>query len=70
MNVARFGIYLVGLALVVGALWMLYFQTEISRWVPVTFLIVAVLLVLGFGVMAGSRRLEGERTTVVEERRY
>lgn len=69
MNGARFLVYVLGLVLVGAALWMLFFETGLSRWIPFGILAFVVLLVLGLGIMGSSDRLDDGETTVVERRR-
>lgn len=69
MNAPRFVVYILGLILVGVALWMLFVQTGINRWVPFGILAFVVLLVIGLGVMGSADRLDEDETTVIERRR-
>lgn len=67
----RFAVYLVGLVLVIAALWMLAVQTGISAIVPLSLIAVAILLVLGLGVMKGASAINEpiHAREVIEDRR-
>lgn len=56
-GVPRFLVYVLGLLLVAAAVWLLFFETGVARWVPYGALVAAILLIVGLGVMAGSNRL-------------
>lgn len=68
-------LYLVGLALVAAAVWMFFFQAGIDQWIPVSLAVVAILLIVGVGLMRGADVADDDAThhdteTVVERRRY
>jgi multisubunit Na+/H+ antiporter MnhC subunit len=54
LSMMRLAVYLVGLVLVLAAVWLLLTQTAIAAFIPMTLIVVAMLLILGFGVMRGA----------------
>ena len=53
MNGTRMVVFILGLALVLVGAWMLFFQTGLSKWVPIGIagaglLVLVGLLVIGF----------------------
>jgi uncharacterized membrane protein len=54
----RFGVYLVGLVLVLAAIWVLLTQTGLAAIVPVGIIAVALLILLGIGIMRGAATIE------------
>lgn len=69
MSYARIAIYLVGLALLVAAVWVFLTQTEIGQSVPAGFALAIILLIVGVGVMASARGIRESReyTRVVHD---
>lgn len=66
MNIAGFLVYLVGLALVAGGLWLLYTGTFLQEIVPWGAAVFVVLAVVGLGVMGAARYLTEDRAIVEE----
>jgi len=64
----RFGVYLVGLALVVVAVWVLLVSLNVTAIVPATLIAVVLLLLLGLGVMHGAREVDETPHEIVETR--
>lgn len=56
MNPARTLLYICGIILVVGALWMFFFSAGLARWVPVSMLVAGILLVVGLAIMGFADR--------------
>lgn len=54
----RFGIYLVGLLLVLAAVWVLFTMTGVSDFVPLAVLAVVMLALLGIGVMRAAHTVD------------
>ncbi|MHB8633170.1 MAG: hypothetical protein ACYDBQ_04255 [Thermoplasmatota archaeon] len=67
MSVARVFLYAVGIALVVAALAMFYYNTNLNRWVPVSILVAGILLVIGLAVMGFAEEVPTERRENIEE---
>lgn len=70
----RFAVYLVGLLIVLAAVYLLLTTTGVTAYVPVAILAVALLLLLGLGLMGAARQVHephdvGPRETV-ETRRH
>lgn len=67
-RVGNIAFYLVGLALVLLAIWILFTQTGLEDYVPIGVVAGVLLLVVGLGVMASSDRfgLFRDRTVVVD----
>ncbi|MCA1814247.1 MAG: hypothetical protein LC624_09915 [Halobacteriales archaeon] len=54
----RFAVYLVGLLLVLAAIWVLLTQTGLAAIVPVGVIAVALLVLLGVGIMRGAMTID------------
>lgn len=67
LSLGRMLLYLVGIALVVGALVMFFFYAGLNRWVPITMLVAGILLVIGLAVMGFADNAPSERHEVIEE---
>ena len=52
VSAGRAILYFLGVILVIAALAMFFFQTNLDRWVPVGFLAAGVLLIIGLAVMS------------------
>jgi len=67
-RISSMAFYLVGLSLVLLAIWVLFTQTGLEEFVPVGVIIGVLLLVVGLGVMATSDRFDvfRDRTVVVD----
>src|ERR1051325_2904093 len=63
MGTARLAIYLVGLVVVVAAVWVFLTQTSVGRSIPSGVALALILLLVGIGVMAGARSLNDRRVT-------
>ena len=63
MNGARLMLYLFGGALVVIALWMMFFETGLNRWIPIGVAAAGLLLVIGLIVMGSAEEVGPERRT-------
>lgn len=71
MNPARVLLYLCGIILVVGALWMFFFSAGLARWIPVSMLVAGILLVVGLAIMGfADRAPEDTYVTDGSRRRY
>ena len=74
MNSMRAVLYFVGIALVLGALWMFFMAAGLNRWIPIGIAIAALILIVGVSVMSfaetspsdGRRVRGGNDVTVVE----
>lgn len=66
----KFAVYMIGLLLVVAAGYVLLTQTGVSAYVPAGIILVALLLLLGLGIMGGSQRIDNSTPTreIVETR--
>lgn len=58
---ARIAIYLVGLVLVLAALWLLVTETGLAAVVPFSLLAIGLLLILGLGIIGAARTVPAER---------
>jgi thiol:disulfide interchange protein len=63
MGTARLAIYLVGLVVVVAAVWVFLTQTAVGRSVPAGMALAIILLLVGIGVMASARSINDRRVT-------
>jgi thiol:disulfide interchange protein len=63
MGTARLAIYLVGLVIVVAAVWVFLTQTAVGRSVPAGLALAIILLLVGIGVMASARSINDRRVT-------
>lgn len=63
MDNSRMAVYLVGLVVIVGAVWVFLTQTEIGQTVPQGIALALILLLVGIGVMASVSNIRGSRTT-------
>ncbi|HEX2021945.1 MAG TPA: hypothetical protein VHH36_04485 [Candidatus Thermoplasmatota archaeon] len=63
MGSARLAVYLIGLLLVVGAVWVFLTQTDPGRRVPTGVALALILLLVGVGVMASAKSINDSRTT-------
>src|SRR5438552_18315293 len=63
MGTARLAIYLVGLVVVVAAVWVFLTQTSVGRQVPAGLALAIILLLVGVGVMASARSINESRST-------
>ncbi|HWG89350.1 MAG TPA: hypothetical protein VNZ52_00725 [Candidatus Thermoplasmatota archaeon] len=61
-------VYVIGLALVLAAVWVIFTQTGLANWIPGAIVVALVLLVLGLGVMSLSDRFRGTDREVVYDR--
>jgi thiol:disulfide interchange protein len=62
MGTARLAVYLVGLILVVAAVWVFLTQTAPGRQVPPGLALAIILLLVGIGVMASARSVNDQRS--------
>ncbi|HEV8361002.1 MAG TPA: hypothetical protein VGR28_11160 [Candidatus Thermoplasmatota archaeon] len=53
----RFGVYLIGLALVLVALWTLLVIAKVTDFVPLAIIGVVMVLLLGLGIMSGAKEV-------------
>jgi len=68
MNATRVLVWVIGLALVVVAAYMLFFQTGLNRFVPLGIAAAGLLLIIGVSIMSMSEKLPGDHEEkVVEE---
>ena len=70
MNGARLVIWILGLALVVTAAWMLFFQTGLNHYVPLTIAGAGLLLIVGVAIMSMSEKMRSDRTHVEEHHEH
>jgi hypothetical protein len=68
MNATRVGLWLLGIAFVLGGAYLLYFEANLSRWVSLGVLTAGLLLFIGLAVMAFSGHSSNDGKTVIEER--
>lgn len=61
MGLSRMAVYLVGLVVVVAAVWVLLTQTQLGDVVPSGVALAIILLLVGIGVMASARSLNDTR---------
>jgi len=54
----RFGIYLIGLLLVISAIWVLLTQTGLTAVAGTGVIAVALLILLGLGIMRGAGTID------------
>lgn len=54
----RFGVYIAGLLLVLVAVYLLLTQTGLSAVIPVGLIAIALLLLLGFGIMRAAHTVD------------
>lgn len=68
MNTNRLVMWLLGIGLIIGGVYLFYFEANLARWFSVSILGAGVLLFLGLIVLmfAGGRG-DDSRTTVVNE---
>ncbi len=52
VSATRFALYIVGVLLIVAALWMFLMQTGLNQWIPGTLIAAGVLLIIGLAVMS------------------
>jgi hypothetical protein len=62
----RLIVWIVGLALVIAAAWVLWTMTAVSELVPWGVFVAVVLVILGVGIMGAANQIRGERERVVE----
>ena len=62
VSAGRAILYFLGVILVIAALAMFFFQTNLDRWVPVGLLAAGVLLIIGLAVMSFADNAPEERT--------
>jgi small neutral amino acid transporter SnatA (MarC family) len=67
MDATRVLIWIIGLALVVVAAFMLFFQTGLNRFVPLSIAGAGLLLIIGVAVMSMSEKMHDDHETVTEE---
>lgn len=58
-------VYFVGLIVVLAAFWVLFTQTGLEEFIPMTVAIALVLLIVGIAVMASSDRFSPSRRAAV-----
>ncbi|MFA5861459.1 MAG: hypothetical protein WDA16_07160 [Candidatus Thermoplasmatota archaeon] len=63
MVATRLTLYLVGLVVIVAAVWVALTMTPLGRQVPSSVALVLILLVVGIGVMASARNINESRRT-------
>jgi hypothetical protein len=63
MGTARLAVYLIGLLVVVAAVWVFLTQTPWGRTVPASVALALILLLVGIGVMASARSINDTRST-------
>lgn len=64
----RLIVYLIGLAVVLAGVFVLFTQTGLADWIPVGLVVAVILLILGIAVMAMSDRFGAD--AVVVDRGY
>ena len=64
----RFAVYLIGLALVLVALWSLLVIARVSDFVPLAIVAVVMLLLLGLGIMGGAKEVSEATPEITETR--
>jgi hypothetical protein len=71
MGYAKLAVYLLGLIVVVAAVWIFFTQTPWGQTVPASIALVLILLLLGLGIMASARSINDRRSVsrVVREGR-
>lgn len=62
MNGTRLVVWLIGVALVVVAMFLLFFETGVASYVPVGIALAGLLLIVGVIVMGMSEKMRGETT--------
>lgn len=62
MGASRLAVYLVGLVVVVAAVWVFLTQTPAGRAVPSGVALALILLLVGIGIMASARSLNDRRS--------
>lgn len=68
MNAGQAVMWLLGIALILGGVYLFYFEANLARWFSVTLLGAGVLLFLGLVVlMFAGGRSDDSHTTVVNE---
>lgn len=68
MNTTRSIMWVLGIGLIIGGVYLFYFEANLARWFSVTLLGAGVLLFLGLVVlMLAGGRGDDSRTTVVNE---
>ncbi|MHB8605388.1 MAG: hypothetical protein ACYDCK_09040 [Thermoplasmatota archaeon] len=60
-------LWFVGVAVVIVGIWMLFFQTDLQRWIPMTVLTAGVIIFVGVAVMTFADRSPTTSETVIEE---
>lgn len=63
MGTTRLALYLIGLLVIVTAVWVGLTQTPLGRQVPGSVALVLILLIVGIGVMASARNINESRRT-------
>ncbi|MFO1533038.1 MAG: hypothetical protein ABR562_04970 [Thermoplasmatota archaeon] len=64
MNGTRMVVFILGLALVLVGAWMLFFQTGLSKWVPVGIAGAGLLVLIGLLVIGFSEDASSDHKTV------
>lgn len=54
-------VYFIGLLVVIAAIWVLFNETGLQQYIPITVAIAVLILILGIGVMASSDRFSSRR---------
>ncbi|HWH09382.1 MAG TPA: hypothetical protein VNX21_09290 [Candidatus Thermoplasmatota archaeon] len=62
MGSARLAVYLVGLVVVVAAVWVFLTQTPVGQAIPSGVALALILLLVGIGIMASARSLNDRRS--------
>jgi uncharacterized membrane protein len=65
MTATRVVVWVLGLALVVAAVFLLFFETGLHRFVPIGIALAGLLLIIGVAIMGAADRFRGTR---VEDR--
>lgn len=68
VSASRMILYLLGAGLVVLAVVMFFFASNLDNWVPVSMLVAGILLILGLAVMGFADNAPSDRPPVVRER--
>lgn len=63
MGTARLAIYLIGLIVVVGAVWVFLTQTPVGRTIPSGIALAIILLLVGIGIMASAKSINDRRVS-------
>ena len=62
MGTSRLAVYLVGLVVVVAAVWVFLTQTPVGQAIPSGVALALILLLVGIGIMASARSLNDRRS--------